>query len=87
MKRTIRTVMVGKVQKTASVIVQGGCVSVTGMCNFHICEGTIHAERYVQVLEKHRLPSKCLFRGHPPRLFQQANAKSTFCMGYNSVAS
>ena len=44
-----------KVQKPASVMVWG-CVSGHGMGNLHICEGTINAERYIQVLEQHMLP-------------------------------
>ncbi|KAL6458326.1 hypothetical protein MHYP_G00335560 [Metynnis hypsauchen] len=52
-----------------------GCVSAHGMGNLHICEGTINAERYIQVLKQHMLPSKQrLFQGHPC-LFQQDNAK------------
>ena len=63
-----------KVQKPASVMVWG-CVSASGMGNLQICEGTINAERYIQVLEQHMLPSKqCLFHGRPC-LFQQDNAK------------
>ena len=63
-----------KVQKPASVMVWG-CVSAHGMGNLHICEGTINAERYIQVLEQHMLPSKRrLFQGRPC-LFQQDNAK------------
>ena len=63
-----------KVQKPASVMVWG-CISAQGMGNLHICEGTINAERYIQVLEQHMLPSKQrLFHGRPC-LFQQDNAK------------
>ena len=63
-----------KVQKPASVMVWG-CVSASGMGNLHICEGTINAERYIQVLEQHMLPSKQrLFHGRPC-LFQQDNDK------------
>ena len=63
-----------KVQKPASVMVWG-CISAQGMGNLHICEGTINAERYIQVLEQHMLPSKrCLFHGRTC-LFQQDNAK------------
>ena len=52
----------------------GGCVSAHGMGNLRICEGTINAERYLQVLEQHMLPSKQrLFHGRPC-LFQQDNA-------------
>uniref|UniRef100_A0AAR2IMB0 Tc1-like transposase DDE domain-containing protein n=1 Tax=Pygocentrus nattereri TaxID=42514 RepID=A0AAR2IMB0_PYGNA len=62
------------VQKPASLMVWG-CVSAHGMGNLHICEGTINAERYIQVLEQHMLPSKQrLFQGCPC-LFQQDNAK------------
>ena len=51
------------------------CVSAHGMGNLHICEGTINAERYIQVVEQHMLPSKQrLFHGRPC-LFQQDNAK------------
>uniref|UniRef100_A0AAR2J4N9 Tc1-like transposase DDE domain-containing protein n=1 Tax=Pygocentrus nattereri TaxID=42514 RepID=A0AAR2J4N9_PYGNA len=63
-----------KVQKPASLMVWG-YVSAHGMGNLHICEGTINAERYIQVLEQHMLPSKQrLFQGRPC-LFQQDNAK------------
>uniref|UniRef100_A0AAR2K5U3 Tc1-like transposase DDE domain-containing protein n=1 Tax=Pygocentrus nattereri TaxID=42514 RepID=A0AAR2K5U3_PYGNA len=63
-----------KVQKPASLMVWG-CVSAHGMSNMHICEGTINAKRYIQVLEQHMLPSKQrLFQGRPC-LFQQDNAK------------
>uniref|UniRef100_A0AAR2M5U8 Tc1-like transposase DDE domain-containing protein n=1 Tax=Pygocentrus nattereri TaxID=42514 RepID=A0AAR2M5U8_PYGNA len=63
-----------KGQKPASLMVWG-CVSAHGMGNLHICEGTINAERYIQVLEQHMLPSnQCLFQGRPC-LFQQDNAK------------
>ena len=53
-----------KVQKPASVVVRG-CVSAHGiMGNLHISEGTISAEKYIQVLEQHMLRSKQrLFQG------------------------
>ncbi|KAL7868504.1 hypothetical protein SRHO_G00098880, partial [Serrasalmus rhombeus] len=54
-----------KVQKPASLM-GWGCVSAHGVDNLHICEGTINAERYIQVLEQHLLPSKQrLFQGGP----------------------
>ena len=52
-----------KVQKPAFVMVWG-CVSAHGMGNLHICEGTINAERYTQVLEQHMLPT-IFFRDVP----------------------
>lgn len=59
------------------------CVSAHDMGNLQICDGTVNAERYIQVLEQHMLPSKQrLFQGRPC-LFQQ----DTFCTRYNSVAS
>ena len=62
-----------------------GCVSAHGMGNSHICEGTINAERYIQVLEQHMLPSKQrLFQGRPC-LFQQDNAQPHYTY-YSSVA-
>ena len=54
-----------KVPKPASVMVWGR-LSAHGMGNLYICEGTINAERYMQVFEQHMLPSKQhLFQGHP----------------------
>lgn len=63
-----------KVEKPASVMVWGR-VSAHGLGNLHICEGTTNAERHIQALEQHMLPSKrCLLQGHPC-FFQQDRAK------------
>ena len=71
-KRTIQIVISAK---PPSVMVWG-CVSSHGiMGNLHICEGTISAERYVQVLEQHMLPSKQRLFQRRPCLFIQDNAK------------
>ena len=52
------------------------CDGARGMGNLHICEGTINAERNIQVSEQHMLPSRQrLFQGHPC-LFQQDNAET-----------
>ena len=41
----------------------------------HFCDGTIDAEKYIQILEQHMLPSRRHpFQGHPC-IFQQDNAK------------
>ncbi len=62
------------VQKPASLMVWG-CMSVCGMGNLHIWKGTINAERYIQVLEQHMLPSRRrLFQGRPC-IFQHDNAR------------
>src|SRR4029434_11090448 len=51
-----------------------GCVSALGKSTLHFCDGTINAEKYIEIL-KHMLPS----RRHPvqgsPCIFQQDNAK------------
>ncbi len=62
------------VHKPASLMVWG-CMSVCGMGSLHIWKGTINAERYIQVLEQHMLPSRRrLFQGRPC-IFQHDNAR------------
>lgn len=62
------------VQKPASLMVWG-CISACGMGSLHIWKDTINAERYIQVLEQHMLPSRRrLFQGRPC-IFQHDNAK------------
>ncbi len=62
------------VQKPASLMVSG-CMSACGMGSLHIWKGTINAERYIQVLEQHMLPSRRrLFQGRPC-IFQHDNAR------------
>lgn len=45
-----------KAQKLAAVRVSA-CVCARGIGNLHIREGNINAERYIQILEEHMLPS------------------------------
>ena len=72
-KRTILIVISAKFKSQHLML--WGYVSAHGMGNLHICEGTINAERYMQVLGQHKLPSKQrLFQGCPC-LFQQDNAE------------
>ncbi len=47
------------VQKPASLMVWG-CISAYGMGCFHVLVGTMNAEKYIKVLEKHMLPYKIL---------------------------
>ncbi len=62
------------VQKPASLMVWG-CISAYGMGSLHVLEGTMNAERYINVLEQHMLPSRQrVFQGRPC-VFQQDNAK------------
>ena len=60
-----------KVQKSASMMVWG-CISAHGMGDLHICEDTIDAEAYVEILERHMLLSR---PPGTPCLFQQDNAR------------
>ncbi len=63
-----------QVQKPGSVMVWG-CVSALGKGNLHFCDGTINAEKYIEILEHNMLPSRRhLFQGRPC-IFQQDNAK------------
>ncbi len=55
------------VQKPASLMVWG-CLSAYVMGSLHVLEGTMNAESYIKVLEKHLLPSR-------RRAFQQDNIK------------
>ncbi len=45
------------VQKPASLMVWGGCISAYGMGSLHVLEGTMNAERYIKVLEQHTVCS------------------------------
>ncbi len=63
-----------QVQKPGPLMVWG-CVSALGKGNLHFCDGTINAEKYIEILEHNMLPSRRhLFQGRPC-IFQQDNAK------------
>lgn len=62
------------VQKPASVLVWG-CISAAGMGALHICNGTVNAEAYIQILEQAMMPSKRRLFGQRQCIFQQDNAK------------
>ncbi len=63
-----------QVQKPGSVMVWG-CVSALVKSNLHFCDGTINAEKYIEILEHNMQPSRRhLFQGRPC-IFQQDNAK------------
>ncbi len=49
-----------QVQKPGSVMVWG-CVSALGKGNLHFCDGTINAEKYIEILEHNMLPSRDIF--------------------------
>ncbi len=60
------------VEKPASLLVWR-CISAYGMGSLHVLEGSMNAERYIKVLEKHMVPSRRrLFQGRLC-VFQQDN--------------
>ena len=82
-ERTIQTVIRAK---PASVMVWG-CVSDHGiMGNLHICERTINAEMYMQVLEQYVLPWMAVSFSETSLLISARQCQATFCTCYNSVA-
>ncbi|KAI5086016.1 hypothetical protein C0J45_23516, partial [Silurus meridionalis] len=62
------------VQKPGSVMVSG-CVSALGKGNLHFSDGTINAEKYIEILEHNMLPSRRHLFQRRPCIFQQDNAK------------
>ena len=73
-KRAIQTVTSNK-SRSQGLVMVWGCVCALGKGNLHLCDGTINAEKYIEILEQHMLPS----RRHPfhgsPCILQQDNAK------------
>ncbi len=58
-----------------SALMVWGCMSACDMGSLHIWKGTINAERYIQVLKQHMLPSRRrLFQGRSC-IFQHDNAR------------
>ncbi len=55
-KRIIQTVTSNK-SKSQGLSWYGGCVSALGKGNLHFCDGTINAEKYIEILE-HNMPSR-----------------------------
>ncbi len=74
-----------QVQKPGSVMVWG-CVSALGKGNLHFCDGTINAEKYIEILEHNMLPS----RRHLSRTSMHISTrqcKTTFCTHYKVLAA
>ncbi len=65
-----------------------GVVSVPlGKGNLHFCDGTIHAEKYIEILEHNMLPSRRhLFQGRPWHISTR-QCKTTFCTHYKVLAA
>ncbi len=85
-KRIIQTVTSNK-SKNQGLSWYGVCVSALGKGNLHFCDGTINAEKYIEILEHNMLPSRRhLFQGRPC-IFQQDNAKTTFCTHFKVLAA
>ncbi len=64
-----------------------GCVSALGKGNLHFCDGTINAEKYIEILEHNMLPSRRhLFQGRPCTISTR-QCKTTFCTHYKVLAA
>ncbi len=73
-EKVIQTVTSNK-SKSQGLSWYGVCVSALGKGNLHFCDGTINAEKYIEILEQNMLPSRRhLFQGRQC-IFQQDNAK------------
>lgn len=56
------------------MVLGGGFISTYGIGSLNIWKGTINAERYIQILDQHMLPSRCLLQGRA-HMLQQDDAK------------
>ncbi len=63
-----------QVQKPGSVMVWVVSVPLANG-NLHFCDGTINAEKYIEILEHNMLPSRRHLFQVRPCIFQQDNAK------------
>ncbi len=62
------------VQKPTSLM-EWGCICAYGMGSLHVLEGTMNAERFINILEQHMLPTRRRLFQERPCVFRQDNAK------------
>ncbi len=75
-----------QVQKPGSVMVWG-CVSALGKGNLHFCDGTINAEKYIEILEHiYAAFKKTSFPGTSMHISTR-QCKTTFCTHYKVLAA
>ncbi len=80
-----------QVQKPGSVMVWG-CVSALGKGNLHFCDGTINAEKYIEILEHAAFKKtsaafkKTSFPGTSMHISTR-QCKTTFCTHYKVLAA
>ncbi len=85
-KRIIQTVTQQQVQKPGSVMVWG-CVSALGKGNLHFCDGTINAQKYIEILEhQYAAFKKTSFPGTSMHISTR-QCKTTFCTHYKVLAA
>ncbi len=75
-----------QVQKPGSVMVWG-CVSALGKGNLHFCDGTINAEKYIEILEHNMLPSRRPYFPGTSMHISTRQYKTTFCTHYKVLAA
>ena len=62
-----------------------GCVSALGKGNLHFCDGTINAEKYIEILEQLMLPSRRPFPATPMHISTR-QGETTFCAHFKGMA-
>ncbi|KAI2645573.1 putative polyketide synthase 24 [Labeo rohita] len=63
------------------------CVSALGKGNLHFCDGTINAEKYIEILEHNNAAfKKTSFPGTPMHISTR-QYKTTFCTHYKVLAA
>ena len=60
-----------------------GCISAHGTGDVQICEGTINAEEYIQVLETYAAIQ--MSSSVKALIISARQCQTTFCMHYNSI--
>ncbi len=74
-----------QVQKPGSVMVWG-CVSALGKGNLHFCDGTINAEKYIEILEHNICLQEDIFSRDVMHISTR-QCKTTFCTHYKVLAA
>ncbi len=74
-----------QVQKPGSVMVWG-CVSALGKGNLHFCDGTINAEKYIEIWSTICCLQEDIFSGTSMHISTR-QCKTTFCTHYKVLAA
>ncbi len=85
-KRIIQTVTSNK-SKSQGLFMVWGCVSALGKGNLHVCDGTINAEKYIEIFgAQYAAFKKTSFPGTSMHISTR-QCKTTFCSHYKVLAA